>query len=72
MSFVMLYFLFLHLDFLNTAGMRLVSMGVRVRRNAEPSEPETEHEFHPSTRPHHDYENMKNKFMNELEHLPCE
>ncbi|KAA0704988.1 Synaptotagmin-2 [Triplophysa tibetana] len=45
-------------------------MGVRVRRNAEPSEPKTEHEFHPSPRLHHDYENMKNKFMNELEHLP--
>ncbi|XP_056594503.1 synaptotagmin Vb [Triplophysa dalaica] len=50
--------------------MRLVSMGVRVRRNAEPSEPKTVHEFHPSPRPQHDYENMKNKFMNELEHLP--
>nr|XP_055037753.1 synaptotagmin Vb [Misgurnus anguillicaudatus]XP_055037754.1 synaptotagmin Vb [Misgurnus anguillicaudatus] len=50
--------------------MRFVSMGVRVRRTAETAEPKTEHESHPSHPPtHHDYENMKNKFMNELKHL---
>uniref|UniRef100_A0A672Q3X6 Synaptotagmin-2-like n=1 Tax=Sinocyclocheilus grahami TaxID=75366 RepID=A0A672Q3X6_SINGR len=52
--------------------MRFVNMGVRVRRTAEPAEPqpEPEHEHHPAHPTHHDYENMKNKFMNELEHLP--
>ncbi len=61
--------------------MRFVNMGVRVRRTAEPPEPEPEpepepqpkpeHNHHPAHPTHHDYENMKNKFMNELEHLPC-
>lgn len=54
-------------------------MGVRVRRTAEPAEPEPEpelqpkpeHKHHPAHPTHHDYEHMKNKFMNELEHLPC-
>jgi len=54
-------------------------MDVRVRRTAEPAEPEPEpepqpkpkHEPHPAPPAHHDYENMKSKFMNELEHLPC-
>ncbi|KAF4096037.1 synaptotagmin Vb [Onychostoma macrolepis] len=56
--------------------MRFVNMGVRVRRTAEPAEPEPEpqpkpeHKHHPAHPTHHDYENMKNKFMNELEHLP--
>uniref|UniRef100_A0A8C2PYE0 Synaptotagmin Vb n=1 Tax=Cyprinus carpio TaxID=7962 RepID=A0A8C2PYE0_CYPCA len=56
--------------------MRLVNMGVRVRRTADSAEPEpepqpkSEHEHHPAHPTHHDYENMKNKFMNELEHLP--
>uniref|UniRef100_A0A8C2JEW8 Synaptotagmin Vb n=1 Tax=Cyprinus carpio TaxID=7962 RepID=A0A8C2JEW8_CYPCA len=51
-------------------------MGVRVRRTADSAEPEpepqpkSEHEHHPAHPTHHDYENMKNKFMNELEHLP--
>uniref|UniRef100_A0A8C1XFX5 Synaptotagmin Vb n=1 Tax=Cyprinus carpio TaxID=7962 RepID=A0A8C1XFX5_CYPCA len=53
-------------------------MGVRVRRTAEPAEPEPEpelqpkpeHKHHPAHPTHHDYEHMKNKFMNELEHLP--
>uniref|UniRef100_H2U7M8 C2 domain-containing protein n=1 Tax=Takifugu rubripes TaxID=31033 RepID=H2U7M8_TAKRU len=48
--------------------------GVRGRRAAEPSKPEPEEdtephshsEHHPS---HHDYNNMKEKFMNELDHL---
>lgn len=56
-------------------------MGFRVRRTAEPAEPEPEpepephskpeHRPHPAPPTHHDYENMKSKFMNELEHLPC-
>ncbi|XP_018923322.2 LOW QUALITY PROTEIN: synaptotagmin Vb [Cyprinus carpio] len=58
--------------------MRFVNMGVRVRRTAEPAEPEPEpelqpkpeHKHHPAHPTHHDYEHMKNKFMNELEHLP--
>ncbi|XP_016428070.1 synaptotagmin-2-like [Sinocyclocheilus rhinocerous] len=56
--------------------MRFVNMGVHVRRTAEPAEPEPEpqpkpeHEHHPAHPTHHDYEYMKNKFMNELEHLP--
>uniref|UniRef100_A0A671S6W2 Synaptotagmin Vb n=1 Tax=Sinocyclocheilus anshuiensis TaxID=1608454 RepID=A0A671S6W2_9TELE len=33
-------------------------------------QPKPEHEHHPAHPTHHDYENMKNKFMNELEHLP--
>uniref|UniRef100_A0A673JFX1 Synaptotagmin-1-like n=2 Tax=Sinocyclocheilus rhinocerous TaxID=307959 RepID=A0A673JFX1_9TELE len=51
-------------------------MGVRVRRTAEPVEPEPEpqpkpeHKHHPAHPTHHNYEHMKNKFMNELEHLP--
>uniref|UniRef100_A0A671KQR6 Synaptotagmin-1-like n=2 Tax=Sinocyclocheilus anshuiensis TaxID=1608454 RepID=A0A671KQR6_9TELE len=50
-------------------------MGVRVRRTAEPVEPEPEpqpkpeHKHHPAHPTHHNYEHMKNKFMNELEHL---
>lgn len=66
-----------------TAAMRLVSVGVRARRAAEPSEPESEeatepahhehshseHHEHAHTE-HHDYNNMKEKFMNELSHLP--
>ncbi|XP_016120192.1 synaptotagmin-2-like, partial [Sinocyclocheilus grahami] len=54
--------------------MRFVDMGVRVRRTAEPAEPEPqpkpEHKHHPAHPTHHNYEHMKNKFMNELEHLP--
>uniref|UniRef100_A0A8C2B7M9 Synaptotagmin Vb n=1 Tax=Cyprinus carpio TaxID=7962 RepID=A0A8C2B7M9_CYPCA len=56
--------------------MRFVNMGVRVRRTADSAKPEpepqpkSEHEHHPAHPTHHDYENMKNKFMNELEHLP--
>eukprot|EP00064_Thunnus_orientalis_P019296 superscaffoldBa00004765_g19412 len=66
--------------------MRLVSAGVRARRAAEPSEPEpeeatepvhhehshTEHHEHSHTEHHpsHDYNHMKDKFMNELSHLP--
>ncbi|XP_016410640.1 synaptotagmin Vb [Sinocyclocheilus rhinocerous] len=56
--------------------MRFVDMGVRVRRTAEPVEPEPEpqpkpeHKHHPAHPTHHNYEHMKNKFMNELEHLP--
>lgn len=60
-------------------------MGVRVRRTtAEHSEPEseqhhhaepehhvpTEHEHQHEHHPDHEYDHMKNKFMNELEHLP--
>lgn len=70
---------------LSTAEMRLPVVGVRGRRAAEPSEPKSEEEIepvhhehaephehshsehHPS---HHDYNNMKEKFMNELNHLP--
>ncbi|XP_051542815.1 synaptotagmin Vb isoform X1 [Myxocyprinus asiaticus] len=50
--------------------MRFVHMSDRVRRTAEPEEPKPEHEPHPAPPKRHDYENMKNKFMNELEHLP--
>lgn len=69
-----------------TADMRLGSAGVRARRAAEPSEPEpeeatesvhhehshSEHHEHSHTEHHpgHDYDHMKNKFMNELSHLP--
>lgn len=70
-----------------TADMRLVSGGLRVRRAAESSEPESEettepahhehahpehhHEHtHPEHHPGHDYNHMKEKFMNELKHLP--
>lgn len=69
-----------------TADMRLASAGVRARRAAEPSEPEpeeatepvhhehshSEHHEHSHTEHHpgHDYNHMKNKFMNELGHLP--
>uniref|UniRef100_A0AAX7V0I4 C2 domain-containing protein n=1 Tax=Astatotilapia calliptera TaxID=8154 RepID=A0AAX7V0I4_ASTCA len=65
--------------------MRLVGAGVRVRRAAEPSEPESEettepahhehshsehHEHsHTEHQPGHDYNHMKEKFMNELSHL---
>lgn len=67
------------------ADMRLVGAGVRVRRAAEPSEPESEettepahhehshseHHEHSHTEHHpgHDYNHMKEKFMNELSHL---
>ncbi|XP_017551616.1 synaptotagmin Vb [Pygocentrus nattereri] len=47
------------------------------RRTAEPAEkepePEIKHEHHPAPPApptHHNYDNMKSKFMNELEHLP--
>ena len=69
-----------------TADMRLVSAGVRAQRAAEPSEPEAEevtepvhhedshpehHEHsHPEHHPGHDYNHMKEKFMNEITHLP--
>lgn len=71
-----------------TADMRLASLGVRARRAAEASEPEaeeatepghhenshTEHHEHPHSEHHpgHDYNHMKEKFMNELHHLPSE
>ncbi|KAI4899008.1 hypothetical protein NFI96_024076 [Prochilodus magdalenae] len=59
-------------------AMRLASMAVRARRTAEPvekepgsePEPEAKHEHHPASSIHHNYDNMKSKFMNELEHLP--
>lgn len=58
--------------------MRLASTGVRARRAAELSEPEPEeatepvhHEHsHSEHHPSHDYNHMKEKFMNELGHLP--
>lgn len=66
--------------------MRLAVAEVRARRAAEPSEPEpeeatepvhhehshTEHQEHPHPEHHpgHDYNHMKEKFMNELGHLP--
>ncbi|XP_072514824.1 synaptotagmin Vb isoform X2 [Salminus brasiliensis] len=61
--------------------MRLASMALRVRRTAEPAEnepepepePEPKHEHHPAPLAppsHHNYDTMKSKFMNELEHLP--
>lgn len=65
--------------------MRVSGVGVRVRRTtAEHSEPEseqahhgepehhvpTEHEHQHEHHPDHEYDHMKNKFMNELEHLP--
>uniref|UniRef100_A0A4W6ER24 Synaptotagmin Vb n=1 Tax=Lates calcarifer TaxID=8187 RepID=A0A4W6ER24_LATCA len=66
--------------------MRVVSTGARARRAAEPSEPEpeeatepvhhehshSEHHEHSHTEHHpsHDYNHMKDKFMNELSHLP--
>lgn len=75
-----------------TVEMRLVTGGVRLRRAAEPSEPESEettesthhehthhehshsehHHEHTHTEHHpgHDYNHMKEKFMNELGHLP--
>lgn len=69
-----------------TADMRLASVRVRARRAAEPSEPESEeatepvhhehshseHHEHSHTEHHpgHDYNHMKEKFMNELGHLP--
>lgn len=69
-----------------TADMRLSSAGVRARRAAEPSEPEPEegtepvhhehshpehHEHsHSEHHPGHDYNHMKEKFMNDLGHLP--
>ncbi|XP_061563715.1 synaptotagmin Vb [Cololabis saira] len=60
--------------------MRLVTGGVRVRRAAEPSKPESEegtepahpeHDEHSHTEHHpgHDYNKMKEKFMNEITHL---
>ncbi|KAL7840928.1 hypothetical protein AOLI_G00262510 [Acnodon oligacanthus] len=56
------------------AAMRLASMAVRARRTAEPAEkepePEPEIKHHPAPPTHHNYDNMKSKFMNELEHLP--
>lgn len=69
-----------------TADMRSGSVGVRARRAAESSEPEpeeatepvhhvhshTEHHEHSHSEHHpgHDYNHMKEKFMNELGHLP--
>ncbi|XP_014900342.1 synaptotagmin-1-like isoform X1 [Poecilia latipinna] len=70
-----------------TAGMRLGSGGLRLRRAAEPSEheseestepahhehnhPEHHHEHaNPEHHPAHEYDHMKEKFMNELSHLP--
>jgi len=68
--------------------MRLVSTGTRVRRAAEPSEPEPEggpeptHHAHPEHHsdlpehhlehhhPGHDYKHLKDKFLNEITHLP--
>lgn len=70
--------------------MRFVSIRVRARRAAEPSEPESEeatepvhhehsisehqeheHEHHHTQHhPSHDYNHIKDKFMNELNHLP--
>ncbi|XP_023862804.1 synaptotagmin Vb [Salvelinus sp. IW2-2015] len=63
--------------------MRMASVQFRARRAAEPAEPEPEHEkepeqveepaahvppaHHPG---HHNYDHMKNKFMNEIGHLP--
>uniref|UniRef100_A0A8B9R4Y6 Synaptotagmin-1-like n=1 Tax=Astyanax mexicanus TaxID=7994 RepID=A0A8B9R4Y6_ASTMX len=47
--------------------MRLASMALRVRRTAELAEKEPDHLAPPS---HHNYDHMKSKFMNELEHLP--
>ncbi|XP_070707323.1 synaptotagmin-A-like [Pempheris klunzingeri] len=54
--------------------MRLTSAEVRARRAAEQSEPEpeeaTEPHSHTEHHPSHDYNHMKEKFMNELGHLP--
>ncbi|XP_026856979.2 synaptotagmin Vb isoform X1 [Electrophorus electricus] len=67
------------------ALMRFASMAVRIRRTAEQAEPEPKPEPEPEPKPklhsasqappmtpptHHNYDNMKSKFMNELEHLP--
>ncbi|XP_062381684.1 synaptotagmin Vb [Sardina pilchardus] len=55
--------------------MRIVSVGMRSRRAAEPVEPEEEEEPRhrpppPHVSPHHNYDHMKSKFMNEVGHLP--
>uniref|UniRef100_A0A3B1J668 Synaptotagmin Vb n=2 Tax=Astyanax mexicanus TaxID=7994 RepID=A0A3B1J668_ASTMX len=68
---------------LGVGAMRLASMALRVRRTAELAEkepepepepePKHEHEHHTShlaPPSHHNYDHMKSKFMNELEHLP--
>lgn len=68
-----------HYMFLCVARMRIVSVGLRARRAAEPVEPEEEEPHHhapppppPHLSPHHNYDHMKSKFMNELGHLPSE
>lgn len=70
-AWILLFIVCLLSFFFYRATMRLVNMaGVRLRRAAE--EEEKERPPPPPPVSHHQFNSMKNKFFNELTHLPSE